>query len=415
MARAKSNAPSIEDKARHAIISARSQLIVEDFFYGALATRLKMVPKYGIPTMATDGKSIFYSPVFVNTLTIRELRSVISHEIMHCVLLHHLRRGTRDPMKWNIAGDYLINHFLTKEGKTLPGAPYLSKKYDDTWTTEKIYDDLPDDIVSEKKRQLFILVSRKCQGQGKGDSGEGEDGQDALGGDSKDGTLPDGLVIDAEINSESEATTEEQEWRVAVIQAAKAAKMMGKLPGHIESIVGELTKPKINWKEVLRRFVQTSATPDDFTWHRPYRQLVSQGLFFPSTFGESVGEMVVVVDTSGSISDHEATEFLSEIQGIREDARPEKIHLVYCDAMVQKTEEYEPDGEPLKLDLVGRGGTDFRPPFKWVEEQQLEPICLVYLTDMYGAFPNDPPRYPVLWISNSQVDEAPFGEVVRLR
>ena len=95
-----------------------------------------------------------------------------------------------------------------------------------------------------------------------------------------------------------------------------------------------------------------------------------------------------------------------------EEAKPERIHVVYCDAAVQSTEEFGPS-EPIKLSPKGGGGTDFRPPFQWIEGEGIQPKCLIYLTDLCcNSFP-EPPEYPVLWVTDSR-STAPFGETLRI-
>ena len=125
-----------------------------------------------------------------------------------------------------------------------------------------------------------------------------------------------------------------------------------------------------------------------------------------------VGEIVIVVDTSASIGTKELEQFAGEINAITNDAWPESIRVIYCDAAVQAVEEFGPS-DPIKLSPKGGGGTDFVPPFRWVEENDIEPKCLIYLTDLCcHSFPG-PPDYPVLWVTDSH-KTAPFGETLRI-
>jgi len=106
-------------------------------------------------------------------------------------------------------------------------------------------------------------------------------------------------------------------------------------------------------------------------------------------------------------------QFAGEINAIAREAQPESIRVIYCDAVVQAVEEFGPS-EPIKLSPKGGGGTDFVPPFKWVEENGIEPKCFIYLTDLCcNSFPQAP-DYPVLWVTDSQ-KTAPFGETLRIR
>ena len=107
---------NIEEK----LSRARTQLLLNQPFFGTLCLRLKMVSMPGFPTMATDGRRLVYNPAFVEKLTPGKLEGVLAHEVMHCALAHHCRRGERDAALWNQATDYAINPILISNGMTLP-------------------------------------------------------------------------------------------------------------------------------------------------------------------------------------------------------------------------------------------------------------------------------------------------------
>ena len=138
----------------------------------------------------------------------------------------------------------------------------------------------------------------------------------------------------------------------------------------------------------------------------------SKALYLPSVERQGVGEIVIAVDTSGSIGRHELEQFAGEISAISEEAQPEAIHVVYCDAAVQSTQQFGPS-EPVRLEPRGGGGTDFCPPFKWVAENNVAPICFIYLTDLCCHLYPEAPEYPVLWVTDSR-RTAPFGETLRI-
>jgi predicted metal-dependent peptidase len=135
-------------------------------------------------------------------------------------------------------------------------------------------------------------------------------------------------------------------------------------------------------------------------------------LYLPSVERSGAGEMVIVVDTSGSIGPTELEQFAGEINAIAVDVEPERVHVVYCDAAVQGVEEFQ-QGEPILLHPAGGGGTDFRPAFEWVSENCLEPKCLIYLTDLCCRSYPDEVDYPVLWITDSP-RTAPMGQTIRI-
>jgi predicted metal-dependent peptidase len=206
-------------------------------------------------------------------------------------------------------------------------------------------------------------------------------------------------------------TRQMHEWAMNAQQAMGSAKACGRMPSGIERQLKEARQSKCDWRAVLRDFI-AATQPSDYSWSAPNRRFIGSGIYLPSVTRRGVGEMVIAVDTSGSIGHQELEQFASEIAAISEAAKPERIHVLYCDAAVAGAEEFGPS-EPIKLSPKGGGGTDFRPPFEWVQQQGIQAKCLIYLTDLCcSAFP-EAPEYAVLWVTNSR-RTAPFGETIRI-
>lgn len=369
--------------AAQKMVKARANLVMAHPFFGTLALRLKMVEDPSIETAACDGTSIRYNPKFVNKLPLSKVQGLIAHEVMHPAFLHHTRRGSRNKKKWNIACDYAINTILHNAGFNLPNGGYLNPAYNGM-TAEHIYTLLPDDP----------------------DDGGGGGGDQDPGGD---GGVDDSPNSQNGGGSQSQQNHEETEWKVAVAQAAHVAKQTGCLPGDIERMMEELFEPVLPWRSILRRFM-TEKRNDDFSWRRGNRRFIAQGLYLPSCLSDdAMGEIVVVIDTSGSISQKELTEFGSEVKGIVDEVRPSKVRVIYCDSRIAHIDEFGPDDD-LQFAAHGGGGTDLRPPFKWLKENQIVPRALVYLTDGYGPFPEQEPDFPVMWVINNYNVTPPYGE-----
>ena len=375
------------------MIKARANLVMAHPFFGALALRLKMVEDPSIETASCDGTSIRYNPKFVSKLSLSKVQGLIAHEVMHPAFLHHTRRGSRDKKKWNIACDYAINTILHNAGFDLPNGAYLNPAYNGM-TAEHIYTLLPDDPNDGNGN-----------GNGQGQGSGGQDSNDPGG----DGGVDDSPNSQNGGGSQSQQNHEEAEWKVAVAQAAHVAKQTGHLPGDIERMMEELFEPVLPWRSILRRFM-TEKLNDDFSWKRGNRRFIAQGLYLPSRLSDdAMGEIVVVIDTSGSISEKELTEFGSEIKGIVDEVRPSKVRVIYCDSRIAHIDEFGPNDD-LQFAAHGGGGTDFRPPFKWLEENQIVPRALVYLTDGYGPFPEQEPDFPTLFAINNHDVIPPWGE-----
>ena len=154
------------------------------------------------------------------------------------------------------------------------------------------------------------------------------------------------------------------------------------------------------------------------SWRRPNRRLLAHNLYLPSADKEPrMGAIGIFRDSSGSCMDN-ATQahFLGHINSIIEKCRPERVYVIDCDARVEMVREYTLDDLPIlpgTANPMGGGGTSFAPPFRYVEEQGIDLEVAVYLTDMYGDFPAEAPTYPTIWLSTSDVKEAPFGDVLQ--
>ena len=223
-----------------------------------------------------------------------------------------------------------------------------------------------------------------------------------------------GQVIDAPEPGDDEEDGDRQDeqardWQIAAEQAQSVARLAGKMPAGAARSLEASKEVKVDWRELLRRsFSET--IPSDYSWTRPNRRHVHAGLYLPGVVCEGAGEVAIAVDCSGSVNARQLGLFEAEIRSIIAGQQPRIVHVLYFDTEVQKAETFTA-GQPIKLSPAGGGGTDFRPCFTWLKEHGIQPQTLVFLTDLYGQFPEEAPAYPVIWASteNSRV---PFGQVV---
>jgi predicted metal-dependent peptidase len=412
---------------------ARTQLLLNQPFFGTLCLRLKLI-QGGVPTMATDGRRILFNPEFVHSLQPEELQAVLAHEVMHCALGHHCRRGQRDPQLWNEAADLAINPLLISNGFSLPEGALLDPAFDNL-SAEEIYarrlresgssgnstqpqqqqpsagsngSPSPQQAASPQSPKSGSDTPLKDQPVQDGQSGPtGTDSaRPGAFGEVMDATDEDGRPA-----SDAEKSREQHEWNIAADQAIRSAKACGREPASIERPLTKNRQSKQDWRSVLRDFI-AARTPSDYRWNPPNRRFVASGLYLPSVARTGLGTIVIGVDTSGSVGEKELEQFAGEISAICDEAQPEAVHVVYCDAAVQGVQEFGP-AEPIQLEPKGGGGTDFRPVFQWVEENGIDPACLIYLTDLFCHSYPSPPEYPVLWVTDSR-RTAPFGETVEI-
>jgi predicted metal-dependent peptidase len=389
--------------------NARAALLVGAPFWGVLSLRLAPVEDASVRTMQTDGVTICYNPDFVAGLSRSLLRTVVAHETMHCAALHHTRRGGRDLKRWNIACDHAINPLLVEAGFELPDGMLLDPAYAGM-SAEEIYARLPHDTGD------------------KGETGDDQDGNDPGGmggvtdpppGGDESGdppslarsVAPSGQP-GAGAPSAADLARQEETWTIAAAQAEATAKAMGIGAADAARAIRSQVAPKVDWRDVLRRYLSAAAR-SDYAWTPPNRRYIARGIYLPSLRSETLGPVVVGVDTSGSIDDATLAAFSAEITAIMDEAAPEAIHVVYCDDAVAGTETYAP-GDVIELTPHGGGGTAFRPVFDWIGQSDIQPVCLVYLTDLDGWDFGSTPDYPVLWVSTGSTS-APFGEVIPYR
>ena len=391
-------------KAQTALHKARIKILLEFPFFSFLLSYLKdeeyPADMPSMRTLGTDGEKLYYDAAFVETLPLNQLCAILLHEVLHPALGHIWRIGFRNLVLWNMACDYKINAVVKKSAEShndivLPSGCLLDKKYDGM-CEEEIYELL-------KKTMKELLIGGGGGGKKKKDDGHPWDSF-CQGVSTKKGKKNS---LDPEKQKELAG-----KWKDVLARAAIAAKGAGKLPADFESLIDEVIQPKIPWKQLLSRYVQ-SAVWDDYRILPPHKNHIHRDIYLPSEHGEFL-EIVAAVDTSGSIDDEQLKEFISEMIGICKIISSFKIHYFACDAAMQEEKEITSlDDIPKKF--KGRGGTDFRPVFDRIKAKNLMPSILVYFTDgdpNGGIWPDRPP-YPVIWlISGNRGLKVPYGEKI---
>lgn len=414
------------------ITKARTGLVLDHPFFGSLILRMKMIEDNNIKTMCTNGSQIRYNKQFVDEISQNECKGVLCHEVMHIACMHHLRRGNRDHKLWNISGDYVINQILVDSGEVIPEGGLLDQRFKNM-STEAVYSILQRESARDDKGG-----NEKGSGGG-GDSGDGEQNeqgeqmegeeeqeeQKGNGSDNKErqrqeqaaswGEVEDATNDDGSALSESEISQAEQEVKVSIAQAMNQAKMAGKIGAGIRQFAEGILTPKINWEDELRRFINDMAK-NEYSWMPPNRRYIHKGIYLPSLKSEVLKEAVIVVDTSGSVDDEVVRQFIGEFNAILTTIKFQKVHLWSCDTQVYEVGEYDMAEEINYDKLPGGGGTDFRPPFDLIEERDINPSVVIYLTDMWCYRFPDTPSYPVLWVQYGDCNNnPPFGELIKIQ
>ena len=395
--------------------AARTRLIMERPFLGALVMHLplKEAGEWFVTT-ATDARALYFNPNFVAGLSLAQTQFILAHEAMHCAMGHTHRRQHRVKKRWDVACDHAVNLMLIEEGLKPPLHGILANEDYMTLSAEEIYPLIPEDTPEESFDQhLFDNdndagatsdPSPQPSAEPKSiDEGQSEAKQQQ-GSGSQAANKPDEL-------SPSEREKLGEQWKNRLAAAAQSARQAGKLSQSIQRWVDGLLAPSLPWRALLARYFAVNQR-DDYSWRRPSRR--EGDALLPRLSSEGL-DVIAAIDTSGSISDDELREFVSELDALKGQVRA-RVTLVACDNKLsgQSPWEFEPwDAMSLPRDVEGGGGTDFRPVFDWVEHENRSPNMLVYFTDAEGDFPRTAPNYPVVWLVKGK-GIVPWGERVQL-
>lgn len=399
---------SIDIKER--ITVTRLKLISRYPFFGYLLMQSGIYENNQIPTACTDGLNIYFNSEFFNSLSEKELEFVLCHEVLHLVLSHISRKGDRHIIRWNIAIDFATNEIL--HNANVGEAPPRTL-YDPQFKglcAEEIYEKIQVEEISICSCNSGS-GSKKGKKKSKGSSSSGSDKGD----ENKDGVCPKcgGQGFDSHDYESIKGKEQEQEgkWKGVLETAAYKAKQKGNLPGGLEHIVNEILQPKIPWQTLLQRYL-ASRSKADFKWIPPNKRYIWQGIYLPRVHYDPSLKAVIVLDSSGSISDQELNEFVSEVIGMMRCGFDYTLWILTCDAIIQTTQKITKNQGYTPIQIKGRGGTSFKKPFEWIEKERIDADVLIYFTDLYGDFPDKTPNYPVIWIATTD-EKVPFGTIFK--
>ena len=429
------------------LIQARIQLQREKPFFSFLTMHLTFHKAEGemekaIQTIAVDmNGNVPFNEKFIQGLTDAEVKGVLCHEVMHCALEHLARLRGREPDVFNVSADAIINNILLNDQLALPKGVILprhgsvslyGKKVEDLndKSAEEVYDEVYKHIRKKnnnnRQQMKQFIQDNKQNNKGidkhlhkpmQGNKGGNKNKQGKGGGNQpskipKPGQQPGGsmpIPIDET----------QKDWKKILIDAATFAKQRGDLPAGMERIIGDILDTSIDWKGLLYRYV-TNLIPVDYIWTRPSKRTASLGVYLPSVVKEKI-DVVVAVDTSGSISQDELTSFMAEIISIIRTFKNVDMTIIDCDCRVNSAKTYKNAtvDDALEFKLKGGGGTSHVPVYKWINENMPAAKLLIAFTDGMTEFPNEKDvNTNTLWVLagyyRASKEHFPFGEVIEL-
>lgn len=429
--------------------SATNTVMKDHPFFAPAMAGMPLVLDRTIPTACTDGRVIRFNPDFTATLNDYELVGLLIHEVCHPLFGHLVRFASAVAMGngrlANRATDYEINNLLTEYSNTasrpivLPKDGCVDLERFKTKAAEAIYKILQEEELPPPPPPPKPPKGDKegeGDGEGDGDGKGGEEGEGTKPDDSKDGESKDGSgtkpdkpeggsggqplpepVSPGEFEipkgTPEEIAEQEDKWREILSTSIHASKLRGDAPGGFLEKLQQLQKSPLNMKDILQKYADEFCM-DEGSTKPDKRFLANHDLCVAGMEDERIGSLVFVNDTSGSMPARVAEVCCSVIQNAVNTLNADRLIHMDVDSRVAKVREYAPY-QPVDIEIHGRGGTDFRPAFDWVEDNRVDPRVLVYMTDGWGTFPESPPNMPVLWLTwGKGAAEYPFGDVIDL-
>lgn len=347
-------------------------------------------------TAYTDGRNKRYGKKFLDAIckTPQEDAGIVLHENLHIVfrhLIHNYDLFKENRKLANMAADYVVNDVIMnikdKGLVALPAGALYDPKYHNM-----------------NMREVYRLLKEEEDGGGGGGSGDksGGNGSDSLNGNSSDGDYEfDEHDYEASLNGDTEEVRKlDNEIDKALREGAILA---GRLGANIPRVIGDLLNPVVDWKREFADFISsTTKGKDEYTWHKFNRRLLPNDIYMPTVENETIGEVVIAIDTSGSISQQQIDEFATELTAICQSVEPEAVRVLWWDTKVHGEQKFTPDnydGLARMLKPQGGGGTRVACVAEYINKHKVTADCCVVFTD--GYVENSPVwniSSPTMWL-----------------
>ena len=361
---------------------AKIGVLTRSYFLASLSFQLQHRLGYEVPTAGTDGLTVVYNPVWFGKLDKEAQIGLVAHEVWHVGFDHMSRIGDRDRNVWNQAADYVINALLVKHAYVLPEGGL----YDPAWRngfTEDIYEQL----IKDPPPKSYI--------------------PDTLEGDMH---VPGSLTDDFEGGTSADIAAARQRTTEILSKARIDTELndtAGSIPAEINRHIDKLLNPVLSWQAYLERFLW-KMVKQHYSYNRPNKRFMP--IYLPSQRSPTIGNITIAIDTSGSISQKQLAEILTEIQNIRDTFSPDTLTIIAADHKIQTITILERYEDIANVDLKGGGGTSFFQVLDYCKKHV--PDLLIYFTDLYAEHINEEAGYPTIWVCYSKHRPQGIGETI---
>jgi len=388
------------------ITRAKVQLQQEKPFFAYLIMNMKFKEDKKVETIGVDRLgNCYYNPKFIEELSEDNLKGILAHEVLHLVLEHLQRSENLKHTLYNISADLCVNDLLLTNGFKLDSRGLIPNYHEYTFNNSDGKEITIENIDKKTANQVYEELLKALKDDKKAQDGE------------------DNKRFDEHIENGDKPLTPQQQqqikgkWKKAVSEASAYARDKGNLPDGLGLFIDGLLNEKVNWKSLLYKYL-TKTIPHDYSYSRPSKRSFSTGVYLPIMRKESV-EIVVSLDTSGSIQGQELRDFMSEINGIAKSFNNLTMKLIVCDSEIKDvyTIGNGDSNEIEKLRIRGGGGTSHKPVYDYINKNLPNTKLLVNFTDGYTDLDELDETINTLWVickNGVSEKDIPFGEVIKL-
>ena len=390
------------------LLNARNELYLNLRFMDAALSSLNFVPDFTAEGAGTDGYHYTYQPDFLagRFMSGRVLvNRLYFHSVLHCVFVHMDTRGKREEGLWNLACDIAVEYLIdSMDMKCLhrPQTParrecYLRlKEKNGVMNAQSIYRCLQEEKLPEG-RYLALMAEFYADNHSYWTD---ENDRPRMASDRKNKW--DGMreTMETEMETFSKKASDEA--------------------GELSRQVRIENREQYDYREFLRKFsvmretVQIDTDAFDYIYYDyGLRTYGNMPLIEPLETKEvkKIEEFAVVIDTSMSCSEELVRRFLEQTYTVLSEAESfftkMNIHVIQCDEKIH-SDHIISSAEELAdymehMEILGGGGTDFRPAFQYVDSLIQKKAFtglkgLIYFTDGYGMFPVKMPSYDTVFV-----------------